>query len=200
MNSSITQFRSLISDTRQMSAVYDHFNTTSLDDLLRWQWTQAVSALDKYMHDVIKVGLTMTFNKNITPTRSFLNFSVPLSVLEDPSLLQNTFDQFVNKKLSYNSYQTPEKINEGLSLIWMEEHKWQTISTKLGLDKLYVTKKLNLIAQRRNQIVHQGDYPSSNLEKEIIKSIEVIEVIEFIEQIVEVIHKELQSNFSLRAI
>ncbi len=198
MNSAIKQFNLLIRDTHQISNVYQHFNLPILDDLLRWQWTQTVAALDKYIHDVIKLGLIMTYNKQIIPTKSFLNFLIPISILDDPLLISNAFEQFVIQKLSYNSYQTPEKINEGLSLVWSEEHKWQTISDTMGKDKKFITNKLNLIAQRRNQIVHQGDYPSYNLEKESLTLSEVKDVIDFIEQLVNIIHINLQNDFTAR--
>lgn len=198
MNSAIKHFNFLIRDTRQISNVYQHFNLLILDDLLRWQWTQTVSALDKYIHDVIRLGLIMTYNKQIIPTRSFSNFLIPISILDDPLLISNAFEQFVIQKLSYNSYQTPEKINEGLSLVWSEEHKWITIADNMGKDKKFITNKLNLIAQRRNQIVHQGDYPSYNLEKESLTLSEVNDVIDFIEQLVNIIHINLQNDFTAR--
>ncbi|MCY7953212.1 HEPN domain-containing protein [Bacillus licheniformis] len=192
------QFKLIIKDTHQISTVYEHFKVPILDDLLRWQWTQAVSALDKYIHDIVKIGLIKTFNKEITPTNSFNNFSVPVSILEDSLLVSNAFEQFVIKKLSFVSFQTAEKINEGLSLIWTEPHKWQKIADNLGLEKKYLTNKLNLIAQRRNQIVHQGDYPSFNLEKEKLNTKETLDVINFIDQIVDVIHCELEKEFIKR--
>lgn len=198
MNSSLEQFKSLINDAKQISNVYRHFNIKTLDDLLRWQWAQAVAALDKYIHDVIKVVLIKSYNKEITPTKSFSNFLIPISLLDDPLLIQSSFEQFITKKLSYISYQTPEKINEGLSLIWTEEHKWKFIADKMGENKKHVTNKLKLIAQRRNQIVHQGDYPSTILEKEKISLSEVIEVIEFIEKIVYTIHNTLETDLNSR--
>ncbi|TWK32949.1 hypothetical protein CHCC20369_3500 [Bacillus licheniformis] len=57
---------------------------------------------------------------------------------------------------------------------------------------------MNLIAQRRNQIVHQGDYPSFNLEKEKLNTKETLDVINFIDQIVDVIHCELEKEFIKR--
>ncbi|MFW0912295.1 HEPN domain-containing protein [Bacillus altitudinis] len=198
MNSTIEQFNLIIRDTREISTVYQHFNVPNLDDLLRWQWTQTVSALDKYIHDVIKLGLTMTYSKQLTPTRSYSNLLIPMSITGDPILNYSAFEQYIIQKLSYNSYQTPEKINEGLSLIWSEEHKWQKIANSLGNDKKYLTNKLKLIAQRRNQIVHQGDYPSYNLEKESLTLTEVSDVINFIEKLVFNIHKLLQSDFDNR--
>lgn len=200
MNLALNQFKLIIKDTQQMTTVYEHFNVSILDDLLRWQWTQAVSALDKYIHDIIKIGLIKTFNKEITPTNSFNSFSIPISIIEDSSLVSHAFEQFIVKKLAFNSYQTAEKINEGLSLIWTEPHKWQTISIKMGMEKKTLTKKLTLIAQRRNQIVHQSDYPSFYLEKEKLNPTQTADVISFIDQLVEIIHYELQSEFTNRKI
>ncbi|MCY7892898.1 HEPN domain-containing protein [Bacillus vallismortis] len=200
MNLALNQFKLIIKDTQQMTTVYEHFNVSILDDLLRWQWTQAVSALDKYIHDIIKIGLIKTFNKEITPTNSFNSFSIPISIIEDSSLVSHAFEQFIVKKLAFNSYQTAEKIKEGLSLIWTEPHKWQTISIKMGMKKNTLTNKLNLIAQRRNQIVHQSDYPSFYLEKEKLTPTQTADVISFIDQLVEIIHYELQSEFTNRKI
>lgn len=60
MNLARNQFKLIIKDTHQISTVYEHFKVPILDDLLRWQWTQAVSALDKYIHDIKN-----WFNQNI---------------------------------------------------------------------------------------------------------------------------------------
>ncbi|MCM8510043.1 hypothetical protein LQ568_17225 [Bacillus amyloliquefaciens] len=199
MNLAINQFKIIIKETQQMTTVYEHFKIP-LDDLLRWQWTQAVSALDKYIHDIIRIGLIKTFNKEITPTKSFNSFPIPVSIIDDSSFISHAFEQFIVKKLAFNSYQTAEKINEGLSLIWTESHKWQTISIQMGVEKNFLTKKLNLIAQRRNQIVHQSDYPSFYLEKEKLNPAQTEDVISFINQIVEKIHYELQREFTNRKI
>lgn len=70
----------------------------------------------------------------------------------------------------------------------------------MGRDRKFITNKLNLIAQRRNQIVHQGDYPSYNLEKESLTLLEVNDVINFIEQLVNIIHINLQNDFAVRVL
>ena len=70
----------------------------------------------------------------------------------------------------------------------------------MGVEKNFLTKKLNLIAQRRNQIVHQSDYPSFYLEKEKLNPAQTEDVISFINQIVEIIHYELQREFTNRKI
>ncbi|OMP67062.1 HEPN domain-containing protein [Domibacillus epiphyticus] len=194
MKDPIEQFDLIITDTRHISSVYDHFNIPeALDDLLRWQWIQAVSALDKYIHDIVKKGLIHTFNKELPPTKSYSNFLIPIAVIQESSDPLSSFEQFVIKKLAFQSYQTPDKITEALSLIWPEEHKWQKIADALNDDQKVIKNTLNLIAQRRNQIVHQGDYPSDKLEKEKIALNESEWVIDFIENLVHAIHDELES-------
>ena len=37
-------------------------------DLLRWQWAQSVSALDKLIHDLIRIGMVQTYQGLRTPT------------------------------------------------------------------------------------------------------------------------------------
>ena len=96
MNLAINQFKIIIKETQQMTTVYEHFKIP-LDDLLRWQWTQAVSALDKYIHDIIRIGLIKTFNKEITPTKSFNSFPIPVSIIDDSSFISHAFEQFIVK-------------------------------------------------------------------------------------------------------
>ena len=54
-------FQALMSQRNVSSTLYDYIslNKIPLDasDLLRWQWVLAVSALDKYIHDIVTDGL-----------------------------------------------------------------------------------------------------------------------------------------------
>lgn len=197
MKHAIEQFEFIINETRHISNIYAHFNIpNALDDLLRWQWTQAVSALDKYIHDIVTLGLIKAFNKEISQTRSFSNFTIPISIIYDSVNSSYFFNQFIVKKLSYQSFQTPDKIGEALSLIWPEEHKWQKIGLSLDEDATTIKNTLNLIAQRRNQIVHQSDYPSENLERESITIKQATWVIDYIDKLVHSLHNELNSYLS----
>ncbi len=55
------------------------------------------------------------------------------------------------------SFMDPDKISEGLSLIWLETHKWQVIADKMGRDKEQVTTELRNLYKRRTAIVHETD-------------------------------------------
>lgn len=198
MKHALEQFECIIKETRHISNVYDHFNIpNALDDLLRWQWTQTVSALDKYIHDVVKVGLINAFNHNISPTKSFSNLAIPISIIHDLPNRSYSFEQYIVKRLSHQSFQTPDKISEALSLIWDEEHKWQKIASTLNENQTDVKNTIKLIAQRRNQIVHQSDYPSNNLERERISLTQTCWVIDYIDKLVHVIHNELENSLLL---
>lgn len=63
----------------------------------------------------------------------------------------------------------------------------------MGEDHKVVVNSLNLITQRRNQIVHQSDYPSYNLERESINIHQSTWVMDFIDNLVHVIHNELEA-------
>jgi len=71
--------------------------------------------------------------------------------------------------LSYLSFQDPDKIAEGLALIWTDNHKWVKIAETMGLGHNETRTKLKLIVGRRNAIVHESDIdPVTNTKTAII--------------------------------
>lgn len=83
MTSSFCIFKDIINETRNSSSLYNYLQNVvrppyDYTDLLRWQWAQSVSALDKLIHDLVRVGMLETFQGKRPPTSKFLAF--PLSL------------------------------------------------------------------------------------------------------------------------
>ena len=183
-------FCTLMQDTKNTCALYDYLHQVvkppyDYNDLLRWQWAQSVSALDKLIHDIVRIGMRESFSGNRPITDKFSNFAINFSTYQQ--LQQNqlsaplVFEQYVTAKNKTLSFQEPDKISDGLSYIWAEPHKWQAIATQMGKAENAVRTELKNISIRRNQIVHEGDYITSNTSRQSIEKADVDEVSDFIE-------------------
>lgn len=173
MRNSLALFNSNIRQAREISAVYDYLVAAvavpqQFDDLLRSQLVYAVSAFDKLMHDLIRIGMVQSFMGVRPTTAKYLSEAVSMQVHME--IIQATippkehvFEQALFRKFKIISFQDPAKVADGLSYIWDESQKWQKIATSLGRSDEAVRTTLRLIADRRNAIVHEADIdPSTN--------------------------------------
>ena len=201
MKKAYDAFLKILEDTKNIGVVYIYLENmpTPLDysDLLRWQWVQAVSALDKLVHDLVRIGLVEIYSgqRRITPkAETFpitLNTHIILSkniapIISNRSLL--LFNNTIADRHSFLSFQTAETISDALSYIWNVNDKWSKISHYIGMDKKDVVTMLRNIVIRRNQIVHEGDYPSMQLSRNEITKMDADYVIIFIQKIGEAIY------------
>ena len=189
MNTAYDAFCAIIQDTRNSDVVYDYLDNIvkppyDYSDLLRWQWAQSVSALDKLIHDLIRIGMVQTYQGLRTPTAKYRSFTIDMDCLAQmnqmPLLAVTIFEAQIVHKLTFQSYQEPIKISDGLSLIWDETNKWKRISVSMGLDENYLNIKLKNISIRRNQIVHEGDYSNALLQRQAITHTDTSDVVDFI--------------------
>lgn len=185
-------FNQIIDDTRNAKAIYEYLDTVvqppfDYSDLLRWQWAQAVSALDKLIHDLVRVGMIETFTLQRNPTKKFKTFMIDVNtyyqIIQSPSNAAMIFEQQVILKNSFLAFQDPDKICDALSYIWDETHKWQIIALKLGMEEKTAKIELKNIVIRRNQIVHEGDYSESILNRQDIFKEDVADVLEFVKKL-----------------
>lgn len=150
-------------------------------DLLRWQWVQTVSAMDKFFHDLIIDGIAYRIAQNkLTNRISSTQFSFSLlSSLENSSDL---VDKFVDKLANY-SMQNSRNIADSLSFVWPQKHKWTAIcnSSNSSID---LKVAIDLIASRRNQIVHQADFQNESLARSSISEADVVNCQKVVQKIV----------------
>lgn len=165
------------------------------DDILRWQWVWAVSAFDKFMHELIRTEMLASFRGERTPTKAFENFTVNLRVVlsviqtspnPQPWEIDELFREEIIRQHSQIAFQHPDKVASGLSLIWAEEHKWQVIGSKLS-DPDTKSRLINIVT-RRNSIVHESDANATNDGKNSISPDETEEVIQFLMKLAQAIH------------
>jgi hypothetical protein len=196
MKAAIDRFRINIGYVRNLSAIHKALNaqTTSaldLSDILRLGLVMSVSALDKYIHDLVRIGMLEEYQAIRPATKNFLQFSISMKSaqagISTPENIDWLDDEIWNRH-SWQSFQRPDKITEAIHLI-SNVKLWDEIGKIMGKNASDVKTQLNLIIDRRNCIAHEADidpsYPDSRWP--IDESI-VDESIDFIENVAESIY------------
>lgn len=139
------------------------------DELLRAEWASRVSALDLYIHELVAQNLLRIFDGTRPTCSGFARLHVSSDTLmriqsaTTAADRSSAFDFEVRTKLSRVTYQYPEDIADGVRLI-SPCKLWNDVALKLGATaaalsthKESLKKRLSLIVDRRNKIVHEGD-------------------------------------------
>jgi hypothetical protein len=163
----LSVFDANIGSARHLSHLFEYLTQKvagplSFDDLLRSQVVYSVSALDKLVHDLVRIGMVEIYIGRRNPTAKYKAEQISLEfhgllvgAIVPPK--EVVFEQEVVRKLGYVAYQDPDKISDGLALIWDEPQKWDKIATKMGTTASAAKTRLRLIVARRNAIVHEAD-------------------------------------------
>lgn len=191
MRNALALFNENINSARNAGALYDYLTSSvtvpaSFEDLLRSQVVNAVSAFDKLIHDLIRIGMVEIFTGVRPPTPKYL--AEPISIQIHSDLInaslppkEHVFEQAIFRKLKIISYQDPSKVADGLSYIWDEGQKWQKISEKMAQPQSVIRTTLKLIADRRNTIVHEADISPITNEKLCITKNECEDLTNFLQ-------------------
>lgn len=167
MHNSKNHFASNMLDAGALNGIHDYLSQhvtvpMSFDDLLRSKIVYAVSAFDKLIHDLITVGMVQIYVGMRAPTPKYLAESISLLTAQKlaaatPPPPEVVFEEAIRSKLKLLSFQDPDRVADGLSYIWNENHKWQRIAAGIGLSEQTTRTTLRLIVTRRNAIVHEAD-------------------------------------------
>lgn len=196
MQRAFDQFKTSITYVKELDTLYQHLKNTlllpnDLTDILRAQWVYSVSAMDKLIHELVRIGMIEAFQGRRGQTSKFLTFGISIEIHNSISTSSPTsipppeywFEQEIIKKHKFLSFQEPEKIADGLSFIWNETHKWQKIANDLGINESDLKTKLKTIISRRNQIVHEADIDILSGGRINIEKTDIDDVVFFIEQL-----------------
>jgi RiboL-PSP-HEPN len=205
-----SQFLSNITSIREIDTLYQYLKNdlhlaNDFSDLLRSEIVYAVSALDKLVHELVRFGMIETFKGLRTPTSAYKGFTLSVETLEnirrttiernsnltvpptnESDLPEYWFEKQIVLTNKKSTFQGHDKIAQGLSLIWIEAHKWQKIVTQMGLaisEESVVKTFLTNIVDRRNKIVHETDIDIAANIKLLIEYQEAKDIIDFIEKV-----------------
>ena len=204
MQRAIEKFRLNIKSVKDLDAIYSLLvkNYPLLEeqagDILRAEIVLAVSALDCFIHDLVKQGIIETYQGIRTPSEQFPNYKIPLQFVK---LIENTDNledrlSFLEKAIteinSKDSYQAPKGINYALQFINIK-NIWQKTSELMDIKAKDIQDELSLIIDRRNKIAHEADYDALTGTKIPIDQQNINDVIQFIEKFCESIYQVAQN-------
>lgn len=210
MDEIFNEFKCTISQIRQTNDVYKYLKDVvklqdaEINDILRSQIVNVISALDRYLHEKVRKGICDMFLGNRAITNKFKSFSVSsdtvLRIWGDTSLTvidrEILINEVVIQSLKTLSFQKAINIKDALSYLWDEPHKMTIIAKKMevsgGTDnekQRYLTQKLDLLVERRNQIAHESDIYYGG--KRDICQDDVIDAIAFIEKFVTCLNEHI---------
>ena len=196
MQVAIDQFRVNLARVRNLGGIYNTLNaqTTAVidcSDILRSELVMAVSVLDYYIHEIVRLGMLEVYRGTRPETSAFLRFQVSLESVRQAVRAPTSDDWLENEireRHGWRSFQQADHIAEAIRLISAIK-LWEQVSNCLGMPAQDVRQQLNLIVDRRNKIVHEADMdPTPYNTQWPIDEVLVDDAINFIEQIAETIH------------
>ena len=161
-------------------------------NILRGQVSLLLSAVDFYIHEIIKIELVNIIKKERKETASLKNCMISvktfLEYITSPTINNQIFEDEIIYRNSFKSFLEPDKMPEALSLI-TEKKVFKELFPKLGLLETKELKdKIKEIFKRRNSIVHQMDYDYSTETQQTITKEEVEDYIEFYNKFIQELH------------
>jgi len=167
MNRAIQQFEINFQSARQLGVIYSAFSekvtdAIKLDELLRAELVLAVSALDCYVHDILRIGMTKGFATPGGEPNAFLSFGVSLGFAkrlvasatecERASLVEEE----IRRLHGFRTFQNADSISQALSLIGIKA-VWDKVGAALSIPSSDARTRLDIIVDRRNRIAHESD-------------------------------------------
>lgn len=195
----------------QLYKVISNPNINDLEptDILRAQYVMLVSALDHFIHEVIRLGMLEIYKNERKYTKDFQEFILALdkNILFKNAVMEEKNPRWLDYQIrrinGYKSFQQAEKISEAIKLIIktdvairdiLDKSKskqkncfWSNVANHMKRlnEEEQIIKELNFIIERRNQIAHEADIEPTYGELREMKEMDIEESIIFIENIVE---------------
>ncbi|MBD0308059.1 MAG: hypothetical protein ICV80_07945 [Microcoleus sp. T1-bin1] len=201
MQPAIDLFRISIARVRDLIAVHNSLKAQAssvldLSDMLRAALVLAVSALDYYIHEVVRIGMLEIHRGPRPEPPGFSRFQISLGSaragINAGQNIDSWLEDEIRQRHSYKSFQQPEAIADAIRLI-SDKKLWEEVSTNMGSPARSIKQQLSLIVDRRNKIAHEADIdPTLSIgNRWPIDELLVNEAVDFIEQVVESIHNIL---------
>lgn len=199
MKTALDQFKLNIKEVRELDAIYDFLENHTTDafdfsNILRSEIVLLVSALDCYIHDLVRICMVEIYLKGEgTETSAFKNFPISMECVMNiansntDELRANFLHNEIRRLNGYKAFQEPEKISHALSCIGLRK-VWEEVGKKLNCSATDVKERLQLIIEQRNRIVHEADFdptPGTFGGKRRIDQVSTKETVNFVEKLCE---------------
>lgn len=197
MHNANAQFTENLRRARELGSLataVEAMTTPAIDvsDLLRSQIVLAVSALDHFVHELVRLGMIEIAQGARAKTDGYLCFQMPVTAIESAlSGIPHTIwvGETVREKHAWQSFQNPDKIADAIRLISAIK-LWEEVGLQLHMAAQDVKTQLKLVVDRRNKIAHEADIDPANPGfRWTINSSLVNDTIDFVERVGESIYK-----------
>jgi hypothetical protein len=197
MQRAIEKFRLNIESVKDLHTIYIFLINNypeQASDILRAEIVLAVSALDCFIHDLVKQGMIETYQGVRTSSKQFESYQIPFNFFK---LIENAdnseeklahLEKSIQKINSKDSYQSPKGIDYALGLINISKI-WASVANLMNGRAGDIKDYLSEIIDRRNKIAHEADYNALTGSKTPIEQQNINDVIQFIENICESIYQ-----------
>lgn len=174
-----------------LGAVYDFWVGQApllqqqLDEVLRAQLVQIVSAFDTFIHDCVRIGIVNKFISSGVISNTLKDYPIPFEDLCVINSLPNINDKVmyldgvIKKVNSKDSYQSPKSVEYALGLIGVS-NIWSKVAPSMRMSPQDVKVELANIVNRRNKIAHESDLDALGVSLNPITKTEVERVNAFI--------------------
>lgn len=146
----------------------DKFQHEYVSEILRSSIVTAVSAMDRYFHDIIMdKSMKLMNRKDDEIPKEVKKINIPLlSVkkalkrLKDNSssrpghIIKKSIQEFLHGQ---HTFQGAGQIEKGFKMLGVDDC-WGRMETRMGKPRKEIIDTLNIISDRRNKIVHEADF------------------------------------------
>ncbi|MEU3228613.1 hypothetical protein [Nocardiopsis alba] len=147
---------------RGLAVNYGDLAAAHPEDLYRAAWSQAVSALDHWLHqEVLEHAVALVRSPERPLPDRLAKLKMPFSTVEQmaDNSVDSVFAEFIEEEIRRDTYQRSKGIGEGLRLITHlnAQQIWERIAEGLGTNAAAARDRQDKIVDRRNRIAHQAD-------------------------------------------
>lgn len=190
----LKQFNSSIEVIRQKDEIIQFLSAhdQSTLEIRQSQIILLMSALDLYIHDIVKYCIIQKFNGNQTKTKQYKELLIPMQSVE--LAIQNPessdwLDEVITSINQYKSFTSYGKIKNQLEAVGLKSKKFNELVLKTESD-FGVSDLIEKLRSLRNRLAHQDQESINSLELELTEE-KINQYIGFIYQLVQDIHQTI---------
>lgn len=190
-NSVEQRYSVCLTQINELIAVYNHLQNfpSVAENILRAILVMIVSAIDTTIHEiVVNAVLFELAEKNNTFKIDKVKFSSSVITEIDEIRRMQIIETDVRLNFSKSTFQSPSQIEKALNSVGFNGF-WQDISLVVLKKPESIKKQLDLLVNRRNKIVHEGDINYLHQKNEISFS-DIQESLDFVRSILDTILKK----------
>lgn len=190
----LKQFNSSIEVIRQKDEIIQFLSAHGQPtlEIRQSQIILLMSALDLYIHDIVKYCIIQKFNGNQTKTKQYKELLIPMQSIE--LAIQNPessdwLDEVITSINQYKSFTSYGKIKNQLEAVGLKSKKFNELVLKTESD-FGVSDLIEKLRSLRNRLAHQDQESINSLGSELTEE-KINQYIGFIYQLVQDIHQTI---------